>query len=893
MTRSPVSALADRLVAITIEHLEAAVAGPLAGWRVPRVFGGHAVAADVRADLIYALGLLADAGVTEVAGNPIDSTIAALLSEVDGAGTNTFFSYRIAETLGRWGPFDANPLLAGFGAGAIGQVATACDSTDWIELLDAGALPRNYAAVLARCEVGRERLGLAVDEAQVASLVERARALLATPSRHHDDSEDGAGHRYDIYTADLALFSSPLADRLGDDWRPFTAAALGLVEQVAAPSGAAVSWGRSTGILSTCLTIELGALVLADPGDAFGRDRNRWLALATGAAAHLDGWFDGGVISAHQRRSPYSYRGPARRLQMTFDVLGKLAWSAGRLRRAAAGTSPAAAVDPFDDLDELVRFDDRAGVWTHRSHGLVVAVPFVGPTRSDYQPAPRNPGTFEVPVDRALVTWVPAVHRREQVACGGGVPVSLVPVADGVHARWEGFPQAGGLGADTAVAGRREATTTVRGRTLRIEEHLVLGDGTGDPGVTFVSVTVPEAEGRPLRVDWECEHPHATREVDVSGIAEWRSFWGELPRVHELEVPVPADGEVRYAYEVTPLWRVASESLHHHYHQSLYGPMAGRVEQHHFASHHMANPAGALARLGPVDLFHLHWPEWFTGPDVAAMARFLDLLDEADVRLVWTQHNLRPHREDEAFEELYGLVASRAHGVIHHSAWGRDRALAGYRYRDDATHVVIPHGNFANLLGAADPGARAAAEAELGLPPLPAGGLRIGVVGAPRRAKRTVELMEAFTEVDRDDLQLLVLSLAEGEAAPDDPRLVALPYEYVDRDVYNRRLAAIDVVALPFDPEGDMITTGVVADVIGWGMPAVASSWGYLTESLGAAALPLGDTVDEMADALESLTPEAVADAAVAVAGLAESTSWERVAAATLELFEAVGTAKR
>ncbi len=620
--------------------------------------------------------------------------------------------------------------------------------------------------------------------------------------------------------------------------------------------------------------------MLADPTDAFGRDRGRWLALATGAAAHLDGWFDGGVISAHQRRSPYSYRGPARRLQMTFDVLGKLAWSAGRLRRAAAGTSPAAAVDPFDDLDELVRFDDRAGVWTHRSHGLVVAVPFVGPTRSDYQPAPRNPGTFEVPVDRALVTWVPAVHRREQVACGGGVPVSLVPVADGVHARWEGFPQAGGLGADTAVAGRREATTTVRGRTLRIEEHLVLGDGTGDPGVTFVSVTVPEAEGRPLRVDWECEHPHATREVDVSGIAEWRSFWGELPRVHELEVPVPADGEVRYAYEVTPLWRVASESLHHHYHQSLYGPMAGRVEQHHFASHHMANPAGALARLGPVDLFHLHWPEWFTGPDVAAMARFLDLLDEADVRLVWTQHNLRPHREDEAFEELYGLVASRAHGVIHHSAWGRDRALAGYRYRDDATHVVIPHGNFANLLGAADPGARAAAEAELGLPPLPAGGLRIGVVGAPRRAKRTVELMEAFTEVDRDDLQLLVLSLAEGEAAPDDPRLVALPYEYVDRDVYNRRLAAIDVVALPFDPEGDMITTGVVADVIGWGMPAVASSWGYLTESLGAAALPLGDTVDEMADALESLTPEAVADAAVAVAGLAESTSWERVAAA-------------
>jgi hypothetical protein len=186
---------------------------------------------------------------------------------------------------------------------------------------------------------------------------------------------------------------------------------------------------------------------------------------------------------------------------------------------------------------------------------------------------------------------------------------------------------------------------------------------------------------------------------------------------------------------------------------------------------------------------------------------------------------------------------------------------------------------------------RAAAERELGLPQLPSGGLRIGVVGAPRPDKQVASFMQAFTRTGRDDLQLLVLSLA-GETVPDDARITALPYEFVDRDTYNRRLSTVDVLALPFGDGGRMLTTGVVGDAVGLGVPALVSSWPYLSEALGGAGLAMGDSVDEMATALDDLTPEAVADGAAAARMLQDASSWERAAELTLDLFEVVGTAR-
>ncbi len=325
--------LAEQLRSLTVETLEALERHHFPGWRIPRVFAGHAVGADVRADLCFTLAHLADAGVDDVAGKHPDAITARLMTEVDGPSTHTFFSYRIAETLARHGPFAGNPLLAECDAAQRDQVAVATDSSDWIELLDSGLLPRNYAAVLARCELGRERLGLVDDTAALDSLIARAAAVLGeNPRRYLDDSNHRVG-RYDIYTADVWLFCEPLSPRLGPVWEEGLRTALDLVLAVGSRDGTAIPWGRSTGALGAALTVELAALALAG---GYADDHGPvWLRRANDATRTLEQVFDrDGVVNAHRHRDQDEYRGPARRLQLTLDLLGKVAWAAATLARA-------------------------------------------------------------------------------------------------------------------------------------------------------------------------------------------------------------------------------------------------------------------------------------------------------------------------------------------------------------------------------------------------------------------------------------------------------------------------------------------------------------------------------------------------------------------------------
>ena len=846
--------LHERLAAFTNDALDALERTHLPGFRIPRVFGGHEVGADVRADLAFTLGLLGR--VDELDG---------VLREVDGRRTNTFFSYRIAETLLR------HPqLLDRFDDETVAELHEACDSTSFLPAMAEGRLPRNYAAVLLRCEAARERLGLDVDEAVVADLVERTRSMLdANPGGFLDDSHSGIG-RYDIYTGDIYLFTEPVADRLGAVWTRGARAALDLVERVEATNGAAFAWGRSSGALATCLTIELGGLVAAhgllDHADA-------WLARADHAfTTAIPGWFaDDGLITAHQHRSTFGYRGPFRRLQMTLDCLGKLADTARMLQAAGVDHAPAVDVDAlFPPRDELVTFDERthAGVWTYRSRDLAFVLPIVGSTVSDYLPAPHNPGLFEVPVDADLPTGVPFAFRRGVRYTGGHLPTSVTKSDGGLRLTYEGFPRSHQfeIGTDAeSLAGARTVTYRVEGRTLHVDEELRFDEG-GVPHA--VAVQVAETRDRPLRVEFRGE---GTADViDVSGLKEYRSFWAELPRVHQLDLPLAAD--VNFGWSVTPMLRVLTTGLTHHYHRSVYDPLAADVVERQISTGRLLG--ADLDYLGAWDVFHLHWPEWFLGPDLGRHRSAIETLRSSGVRIVWTQHNLVPHDKDPRQEAIYAAWAAAADGVVHHSEYGQARVRERYPFRDDAVHRVIPHVHFGHFTGDASP-------PEDGV-------LRLGVVGAPRAEKDVQSVLDAFARVRRDDVELLVYCLAPGDVVPDDPRITAVPYEMVDRTRYDERLRSLDALVLPF-AEGDMITTGTVGDVIGAGVPALVSGWGYLREALGAAGIPYGD---DLTGAIEALDRSALAAAASAARALRPSCSPDTVARMHLELLQAVGTSR-
>lgn len=866
--------LADMLLDLVEAQLGALARGPLPRFELPGALLGHEVGADVRADLLFTLGLLHEAGRKEVDGIDVADAISSLLAGVHGRRTHTFYSYRVAETVARYGRFDAaNPVLAPLDDAQREQVAVAVDSTEWLELLDAGILPRNYAAVLARCEHARHRLGLLHDTTVLDELLGRVTAMLGG---HLDDSNARIG-RYDIYTVDIHLFCEPLAAQLGEPWRAGALAALGLVDRVATRDGAAVPWGRSTGVLATCHTIELAGLVARHD---LVEDVDRWVARAEQAAPRLDGWFRDGWVTAHQHRSSDPYRGLDRRLQMTLDCLGKLVDAAVGLQLLGDRPVPH-DVALFGDRDELVLLDGErnAAVWAHRSRHTAFDLPLVGGTTTDYLPAPRNPGLFEVPVGSALVTGTPLLLRGDRRFAAGGLPVELRHEPGRVHARYEGFPAAGHLEPEPperdhgrsaeVLGGTREVTWRVEGRTLTVEEQL-----TFDQVPDSVTLQVTEANDRPLAVRFHSDAPHRTATVDTSGLAEYRSCWGELPRVHQIDLdPAPSLG---FRWSVTPLLRVLSTAVGAAYNDLLYAPLADRVRISPLPHSAATDPARFASLLERVDVFHLHWPEWLLIGGVDAHEALIEGLRRARVPVVWTQHNLLGHDKNPETRAFYERWAAAVDLVVHHSRWGRDRALATYRYAPWARHVVIPHAHFGAPGGTGrDPAVRESVERELGLRP---GALRLGVVGAPRVEKDVELVMRAVARCARDDIELLVLSLRGDEAVPDDPRVVARRYEEVPREEYDRRLQAIDALVMPFDPDGEMLTTGTVGDAIGHGLPTLASSWEFLAEALGDAAITYGRTEDDLVACLDALDRASLDRAAAAAVGLRPRHEWHVVA---------------
>ncbi len=852
------AALASMLDGFVRGNLEAFAQRYAPRFVLPRSFGGFPVGADARADLAFTLGLLHGDGVESLAGVDVEDALRPVLFPVDGGQVHSFFSYRIAETLLRFGPFSENHLLRSADRSTRRRLEQACDSTDWIERLDRGLLP-NHTAVLARCELARRALGLPTDPEVVSDLLDRTRRLIGANERGSVDDSTTRRGQYDVYTVDTYLLTEGFADELEPMWTAGARSAGDLVARVAARNGAAVTWGRSLGVLAVCHTIELGAMLLVR---GLTDDRPGWLARIANACAQLGGWTDGAVSTAHRGRAQDSYRGPDRLLQTTFDVLGKLAWAAQRLRRC----SDIATAEAFPHRDELVRLDpDRhAAVWSYRSDATAFVVPFVGPAWADYLSGPRNPGLFEVPVDQPSPAFVPVVTIDGERYVPGGLPTAIEHEPGCVRAVWHGLAPLTWREAGERVAGRRELVMTVDRHVLRVRERLELPSTPDSLDMRFT-----ETRDRPLRVDVETDVPHRIARVET----DLSSFWSELPAAHQLDLEPRTT--IDWAWSVRPLVRIATNELVHPYHRALYEPLGGNVAETYFPTRLLRRPDEARELLERVDAFHLHWPEWFA-ESLDEAERFAQLLEETGTTLIWTQHNLRPHGDLRHGHDLYQRFADVAALVVHHSEWGRRVACDRYRFPSDATHIVLPHGYFRHP----DAISRTEAERDLGLD---SSVTRIGIVGAPRPAKQVQMFMDAFAATHRADLELLVFSL-DGERVPDDARIRAFPHAFVDDETYHRRLEVLDAVALPFDPDGEMLTTGLVGDVVGAGLPAIVSRWPYLAESLGEAGIEYADE-RHLVEVLETLSPDSLAHAAAASITRRDAMDWRRLAT---RLFDAI-----
>src|SRR5207249_34648 len=132
--------------------------------------------------------------------------------------------------------------------------------------------------------------------------------------------------------------------------------------------------------------------------------------------------------------------------------------------------------------------------------------------------------------------------------------------------------------------------------------------------------------------------------LDVDGIAEYRSCWGVLPRLHQIDQE-PARN-IRFRWEITPALRITSTAAGHHYDRSLYSPLGEQVRVSRLPHSALADRERLQAVLDGTDVFHMHWPEWVTAGELEVDRVLIDAITRAGVPIVWTQHNLEPHRKD-------------------------------------------------------------------------------------------------------------------------------------------------------------------------------------------------------------------------------------------------------
>ena len=848
---------------------------------------GYPVRSDSVCDYLFDLGLLVRLGRTTVGGERVEERVRRWLPCIRGAETETFYSYRLAETLLAYGPFKDNPLLAGLSEEQLENLAAAVDSThiagQWGKPL--GGRPNNYWGVLARCEEARRRLGLLEDEALLGKAVARMEALLfENPEGFFDDSEKNLGC-YDSYSADVLLFLEPLWDRFAkENLRHTLARHVDLFESIAMENGASVVWGRSTGALSLMLNMEMLAVSLREQ---LASDPARgWALIRHSFENWKRDWMENALITAHRHRSPYAYRGPHRVLQMTLDCLGKLAQVASILRDVEEPEESVPARRLFPEQDAYHRFAaNGAGVWMLRNHRVAFQLAVVnrGDANADYLPAPRAPGLFDHPVDVAMPTFQPRILEDGEEWNFVGLPEAVQKEDASLRLIYSVLRQKR-KGGETR-SGRREVVYTVKDDALFVEETLEL------PSVPeALSVLVPES-GHPLSLRYEEGPPHRWTSTCVKGMKPARSFWGELSRFHELHLQ-PAK-YVHFRYSVRPKLRVLAIPGDHDYVRALYDHLpaeaADQIEVDLVPQQMPLRPGLAREWGRRYDVLHIGWPEHLFGGDKndqykADYHSFLDELSRQPLRIVWTMHNRLPHHgETEWVETLYRRWARLAHAVAHHSECGKERCLRELPYRKEAVHRIIYHPHYGEAIS--DMAPRAELERELGLPPAP---VRIGMIGRPQKEKQVERILAAFARAENPQLQLLVTAVRPDTPLPADERIHAFPYtRYYKREEIATYTGACDL--LISCPSGDRyLTSGIVADAVAHGLGLIINDFPFLSEIMGAAALPFDGSEDDLCRLFEELTPQHVAATAKASRKLQRTYHPAASAKALWELFRTV-----
>ena len=306
----------------------------------------------------------------------------------------------------------------------------------------------------------------------------------------------------------------------------------------------------------------------------------------------------------------------------------------------------------------------------------------------------------------------------------------------------------------------------------------------------------------------------------------------------------------------------------------------------------MPTAAWLIRNRGHVQVLHLHWlyglymRHLLTPVRLLAFLARFHLAHRLGYRIVWTAHNVLPHRQP--FPPLHRLVRrlvmTHASAVISHCEYGRREILR--RFPSQVPVHVVPHGNYAGIhtLDVSRDEARAA----LGIEPASFVYAQLGNISA---YKGVEEFVAAFqVGAGSNDVALIAgrnraPALVERlqARAQADTRL-RLHAGFVPENEMPHYLQAADVAVFCFR---QVLTSGSVILAMTYGLPVIAPALGCLPELVTPEAGILYDPAasDALVSALRRIKTMDTVQMGQAAQRITDALRWEDIAQQTAAIY--------
>lgn len=241
------------------------------------------------------------------------------------------------------------------------------------------------------------------------------------------------------------------------------------------------------------------------------------------------------------------------------------------------------------------------------------------------------------------------------------------------------------------------------------------------------------------------------------------------------------------------------------------------------------------------DVVHLHWLHvFFLCPNIIKafikMVVFISqigLLKISGIRIVWTVHNLRNHKNQHIVIDKVcsKVIAALSDAIIAHCRFAKKAVIKEFSVSNSEKIHIIPHGHFADFYqnGISCENARK----KTGIDKDQTVFLFFGAI---EPYKGILDLLEAFKSRKQNDETLLMVGKASDNkfaetimtSIADSTNIVFIP-EFVSDNEIQIYMNACDVVVFPFK---DIFTSGSVIMAMSFGKPCIVPALGCIPELL-------------------------------------------------------------